>query len=246
MANETVTRPGSVAPATPNARQGLDILVADDDPIFRSLLASRLRRLDGEICEAVDGSAAWTLVRERLFDLAIIDFDMPGLDGCNLARCLRTHPRTRHIPIVMCTARTDNASMQEAIEAGVSSFLIKPVNWSLFETHVRHLLSMSRAAHEAQRKIDELETRLQRNIEATAAHAGEMKRQLDTLRVARENAPAFDKALAAAISALRVLTALAPSRDARSEGTGAVSKSVTLPDPIRNGRERRIVQNTRT
>ena len=207
MANIAVTRQRSADETPPVARRGLDILVADDDPIFRSLLASRLRRIDGEICEAVDGCAAWSLVRGKVFDLAIIDFDMPGLDGCDLARCLRTHPLTRHIPIVMCTARNDTASMQEAIEAGVSSFLIKPVNWSLFETHVRHLLSMSRAAHEAQQRIDVLESRLHQGRVTIAARARELIRHLETLQGARHDAAAFDQALVVASAMLSELAA---------------------------------------
>lgn len=124
----------------------LNILVADDDPVFRSLVDSRLFHLGCQIHEAADGSEAWRVTRTHKLDLALVDFEMPGLDGLALTRCLRAHPQTRHIPIVMCTSRTDGASMMAALEAGVSSFMTKPVNWSLFEGHIRHLLHASEAS----------------------------------------------------------------------------------------------------
>lgn len=124
----------------------LNVLIADDDPIFRSLVESRLQHFDCTLHSAADGGEAWRVTRSHLLDLALVDFDMPGLDGIALTRCLRSHPQTRHIPIVMCTSRTDGASMLAALEAGVSSFMTKPVNWSLFERHIRHLLHMSEAS----------------------------------------------------------------------------------------------------
>lgn len=124
----------------------LNVLVADDDPIFRSLVEGRLLHLGCAMHEAADGGEAWRITRGVKLDLAFVDLEMPGLDGIALTRCLRSHPLTRHIPIIMCTSRTDGASMLAALEAGVSAFMTKPVNWSLFEGHIRHLLHASEAS----------------------------------------------------------------------------------------------------
>jgi CheY-like chemotaxis protein len=129
--------------------QALRVLVVDDDPIFRSLLVARLRRIAEEVVEAESGDAAWLLAREYQFGLAVVDFEMPGFDGIALLQCLRGHPRTRHMPIVMCTSRSDQQAMHDAIEAGASSYLTKPLNWALFERHVQHLLQLSRATWQA-------------------------------------------------------------------------------------------------
>lgn len=209
MANELRKGPHVRMKDAPREKRVLDILVADDDPIFRSLLVSRLRLLDGEITEAIDGGEAWALVRDRVFDLAIIDFDKPGVDGCDLARCLRTHPRTRHIPVVMCTARGDTASMRAAVEAGVSSFLIKPLNWSLFETHIRHLLSMSRATHEAEQRIEDLESHTRREAERLMAASAALKHCLTQMAGTRGDSRAFDQAMMAASALLRDLSTAA-------------------------------------
>lgn len=124
----------------------LNVLVADDDPVFRSLVESRLLHLGCAMHEAADGGEAWRITRMLKLDLAFVDLEMPGLDGIALTRCLRSHPLTRHIPIIMCTSRTYGASMLAALEAGVSAFMTKPVNWSLFEGHIRHLLHASEAS----------------------------------------------------------------------------------------------------
>ena len=143
----------------------LNVLVADDDPIFRSLVESRLQYFDCALHTAADGGEAWQVTRSHKLDLALVDFEMPGLDGIALTRCLRSHPLTRHIPIVMCTSRTDGASMLAALEAGVSSFMTKPVNWSLFERHIRHLLHMSEVSA---RSAAALETFTRDNAEKDA------------------------------------------------------------------------------
>lgn len=133
------------------------ILVVDDDPIFRSLIVSRARSLYAEVLEADDGNAAWRLTADQAFDLAIVDFDMPNFNGLELIQCLRGHPRTRHMAIVMCTSRTDQHTMNEAIKAGASSFLTKPVNWPLFERHIGHLLELSSQAAQSRVAVERLE-----------------------------------------------------------------------------------------
>lgn len=136
--------------------QSLVILVADDDPIFRALIQAKLSKFNCTLLEAADGAEAWNHTRSNTLDLAIVDYDMPGLDGIGLIRCLRGHKATRHIPIIMCTSRQDMAAMHEAIQAGASSFLTKPVQWTMFETHIGHLLHQSQAAAEASATIERL------------------------------------------------------------------------------------------
>ena len=127
----------------------LRVLVADDDPIQRSLIAARLLKLDGHAIEAEDGGVAWSLLSSQEFDLAIVDLGMPNLDGIGLIQCMRGHPRTRHLPIIVVTSQTDRASIEAAFGAGASSFLTKPVVWSTFEHHVGFLLRLVQAAKDA-------------------------------------------------------------------------------------------------
>jgi len=121
----------------------VSVLVADDDPIFRNLVAARLVKLHGRAVEAEDGLAAWELLSARSFDIAIIDLNMPNLDGFGLIRCVRGHPRTRHMPIIVITSQDDSHTIAEALSIGATSFLTKPVNWATFEHHLGFLLRLA-------------------------------------------------------------------------------------------------------
>ena len=127
----------------------IEVLVADDDPIQRSLVRARLSRLNAKAIEAEDGKIAWSLLTSRSFDLAIVDLSMPHLDGIALMQCIRGHPRTKHMPVIVITSRGDRESIDAAFAAGASSFLVKPVVWSTFEPHVDFLLRLVSAARDA-------------------------------------------------------------------------------------------------
>lgn len=133
------------------------VLVADDDPTARQLIASRLHSLACECEEAEDGIAAWHAIMSNSFNLAIVDLSMPNLDGFELIRCARNHPRTKHMPIVVVTARNDKQAIEEALLAGATSFLTKPINWTTFSAHVDYLLKLSRSEYEARKKIRHFE-----------------------------------------------------------------------------------------
>ena len=124
----------------------LRVLVADDDPIQRSLIGARLTRLNGQTVEAEDGVAAWALLSSQTFDMAIVDLGMPNLDGLELIRCMRGHPRTRHMPIIVVTSRHDRDAIEQSMQAGASSFLVKPIAWSTFEHHIGFVLRMVQSA----------------------------------------------------------------------------------------------------
>jgi DNA-binding response OmpR family regulator len=131
----------------------LRVLVADDDPIVRSLIRAKLNLISGEVIEAVDGFAAWELVSKGSFHLAVVDLEMPNLDGFTLIQCIRSHPSTRRIPIVVVTCRDDHAALQRALEAGATSYMTKPLAWSMFNAHVKHLLRLSAAVETAEANL---------------------------------------------------------------------------------------------
>lgn len=130
-------------------RDPLRVLVADDDPILRSLMRARLVRFNGQAVDAEDGLAAWTLLCSQTFDIAIVDLGMPNLDGISLIQCMRGYPRTRHLPIIVVTSQDDRTSIDRAFAVGASAFLIKPVVWSTFEHHVGFLLRLVETARDA-------------------------------------------------------------------------------------------------
>lgn len=135
--------------------QPLRVLIVDDEPITRSLVAKKVALLNVETCEAEDGAAAWQVLHDQDIHLAIIDLEMPHLDGFELLQCMRGHPRTRHIPAIVLTWREDKKSIERALSAGATSFLAKPLNWTLFGDHIRHVMGVARMA-EAARAVSQV------------------------------------------------------------------------------------------
>ncbi len=116
------------------------VLVADDDAVFRSLVCSNLDGHADSVSEAEDGQRAWELLVGETFELALIDLSMPGIDGYALIRCIRSHPRTRRLPILVITSTADPVAVKRALEAGATSFLAKPINWNLFGHHIDYMI----------------------------------------------------------------------------------------------------------
>lgn len=119
------------------------VLVADDDAFSRAMAVSRLAVLDVNIIEAKNGEIAMQVLQEYKVDLAIIDLEMPVVDGFMLLGCIRGHPRLKHIPVVVLTGREDREAMAQALSNGATSFLQKPLNWTAFGDHIRHLIELS-------------------------------------------------------------------------------------------------------
>ena len=130
-------------------KQTMKVIVADDDPIIRSLIISKLLELRCRVTEAVDGADAWAALAKEKFDLAFIDLQMPNIDGLTLIQCIRGHPRTKHMPIIVLTSRKDSQAVSEAFEAGATSFLVKPLQWSTFSSHVEYLMRLNQEASDA-------------------------------------------------------------------------------------------------
>ncbi|MGQ0456444.1 MAG: response regulator [Hyphomicrobium sp.] len=159
------------------------ILVADDDPIIRSILVSKLSTLTSqsvEIVEAEDGHRAWQQLINGDFQLALVDLEMPNVDGFALIQCMRSHPNTKHIPVIVVTSRDDPQALRNALEAGASSYLTKPIYWSMFNTHIEHLLRLSESSIE---NTEALERAKSEATELKAAFAALQKNL--TTRLAR-------------------------------------------------------------
>ena len=104
------------------------ILLVDDDPHNLKLLEAFLSSLPHEILKANDGEEALVLVQKQEFDLILLDVMMPGIDGYEVCRRLKTQEKTRLIPIVLITALDDLDSRVKGMESGADDFISKPVN----------------------------------------------------------------------------------------------------------------------
>ncbi|HLX18992.1 MAG TPA: response regulator [Gaiellaceae bacterium] len=114
------------------------IVIADDEPFILSLLRATLKGFDA--VEADDGVAALAAVREHSPAILIVDADMPGLDGFEVARTLRDDSDGPQPHILMLTAAGRQSDRDRAEEVGVDEYLTKPFSPSELRARVQELL----------------------------------------------------------------------------------------------------------
>jgi signal transduction histidine kinase len=121
----------------------INVLVVDDDPIMRELASAKLVEAGYAATSAADGGEGLARLREAKFDLVISDVDMPGMDGFGLTRAVRADPALSMIPVIVVTGSERPDAVESAFAAGATSFLAKPINWTLFTHAVRFVLKAS-------------------------------------------------------------------------------------------------------
>ncbi len=130
------------------------VLIVDDDAFSRAVAAGKLGKLGATTVEAESGEEALRRLGQDDYSLVLLDLDMPMMSGFDLLGCIRGHPDWSHLPVVVLTGCEDRHSLEHALMAGATSFLIKPLNWSAFGGHIRHLLELSRWRRAAQSRED--------------------------------------------------------------------------------------------
>ena len=102
------------------------ILLADDEVNLRILVRTTLDGAEYCILEAADGTTALELACKERPDLLVLDWMMPGINGLDVALALRQDPMTAHIPIIMLTAKGQDADKERGRSLGTSAYLVKP------------------------------------------------------------------------------------------------------------------------
>lgn len=117
------------------------ILVADDDPDIRGILAFRLERAGYETVQAASGDEALRLVRESPPALCILDVMMPQVNGFEVLREIRHDPATKEMPVLMLTASVQDKDVARGFEVGADDYLSKPFSNAELLERVSHLLN---------------------------------------------------------------------------------------------------------
>jgi diguanylate cyclase (GGDEF)-like protein/PAS domain S-box-containing protein len=139
----------------PSAKRPL-VVVVDDDPAMRVLVAESLEADGIEVVESGDGASALSALRARTPDLVLLDVEMPGVDGFEVCEGIRRLPGLADLPVVMMTGREDVESIRRAYEAGATDFLTKPIPWLILTHRVRYLLRASANLAELRRSRERL------------------------------------------------------------------------------------------
>jgi len=122
------------------------VLVADDEEDIRSLVSVRLKRAGYDVITAADGEEALLLVAARLPDLVVLDMMMPKATGLEVARNMREQAATKDIPIILLTARAQEADVVSGFEAGADDYMKKPFSPQDLQARVQALLERSAAS----------------------------------------------------------------------------------------------------
>ena len=121
------------------------ILIVEDEPAIRDMVAFALRKDDYEPVHAGDGREAQAAIADRVPDLILLDWMLPGgSSGLELARRWRREALTREIPIIMLTARGEENDRVGGLEAGVDDYVVKPFSARELLARIRAVLRRAR------------------------------------------------------------------------------------------------------
>ena len=116
------------------------ILVCDDDANIRNIMDFSLEAEGFQVVEAPDGDAALRLAVTEQPDLVLLDVMMPGNDGLTVCRHLKENPATKHIPVLLLTARSSKADREAGLAAGADDYITKPFSPQRLVDKVTELL----------------------------------------------------------------------------------------------------------
>ena len=129
LRNRTAAPPGGV----------MNILIVEDEPDLTELLTYRLKKEGFQVSSAVEGWEALRRAEEIFPDLILLDIGIPGLDGIEVCKWLRRHPKLKKCAVFMLTARGAEADQVAGFDAGVDDYLVKPLSPTVLISRIQAL-----------------------------------------------------------------------------------------------------------
>ena len=120
------------------------ILIVEDEPAIRDMVSYALRKGEYEPVHAGDAREAQAAIADRVPDLILLDWMLPGASGLELARRWRREDLTRDIPIIMLTARGEENDRVSGLESGVDDYVVKPFSARELLARIKAVLRRSR------------------------------------------------------------------------------------------------------
>jgi DNA-binding response OmpR family regulator len=121
------------------------VLVVDDDPDIRELIAFKLRQQDFEVHLAADGEEALVVLRDEQPQLALLDVMMPKRSGLEVLQALRDDPETQSLPVIMLTAKAQEADVERGFDLGADDYIVKPFSPRELMSRVRAVMTRGNA-----------------------------------------------------------------------------------------------------
>jgi diguanylate cyclase (GGDEF)-like protein len=194
-------RPEVYQSDTPDGNAGVShrLLIVDDVSDNRTLLTRRFERRGFEVVEADSGFTAIELIDREPFDLVLLDVMMPGIDGIETLKRIRSRKSASALPVIMVTAKTGSSHIVDALELGANDYVTKPVDFAVAFARVNTQISRKRAeqqvllANEALREANE---ELERRVEERTSRLIEVNQRLKVEIANREESQAKSQYLA--------------------------------------------------
>jgi len=128
------------------AQERASVLLVEDEPAQRELLAYNLAAEGFEVITAANGEEALVLVGERAPDIVVLDWMMPRVSGLEVCRRLKARAATRDLPVLMLSARSEEADLVRGLETGADDYVAKPFALAELMARIRALLRRTRPA----------------------------------------------------------------------------------------------------
>jgi Osmosensitive K+ channel histidine kinase len=155
------------------------ILIVDDNPQNLHILAKILQENNYEIEFATNGEAALGWIKDRKFDLILLDINMPGMDGFEVCRQIRSNPVMDNIPVIFLSAETDRGSILKGFDLGAQDYVTKPFDSRELLARVRtHLL-----LKDSLEKLKNLNKTLEEKVDERTRQLKEANVKLETLNL---------------------------------------------------------------
>ncbi|OUW61003.1 MAG: DNA-binding response regulator [bacterium TMED198] len=116
------------------------ILVVEDEEDIRNLLVFNLQKKNFIAYEAENGEKALSLIRDKKFDLILLDLMLPGINGLDLSRILKNDETTSSVPIIMLTAKGEESDIVKGLEIGADDYITKPFSIQVLIARINNIL----------------------------------------------------------------------------------------------------------
>ena len=118
--------------------EGKKVLVVDDSAVMRQIIKKNLKELGfADLTEAEDGAAGLKKAGEAPLDLIVSDWNMPNMTGLEFLKAVRADDSLKGIAFIMVTSEADKEKIMEAVQAGVSQYIVKPCNAVQLEEKIK-------------------------------------------------------------------------------------------------------------
>ncbi|MFZ1661263.1 MAG: phosphate regulon transcriptional regulator PhoB [Paracoccaceae bacterium] len=126
------------------------VLVVEDEPAQREVLAYNLEAQGFRVSQADNGEEALLLVAEETPDLIVLDWMLPNVSGIEVCRRLKSRPETKSVPIIMLSARSEEVDLVRGLETGADDYVVKPYSVAELMARVRTQLRRTRPASQGE------------------------------------------------------------------------------------------------